>query len=378
MRVYLDHNATTPVHPDVADAMAETLRACFGNPSSTHAEGADARARVERARGQVASLVSAEPEEVVFTAGATEANNAVLQGVLGAAPGGARLVTSAIEHPSVDEPARELEARGCLVARLPVDGDGLLDPAELEAALRAPASLVSCIWANNETGVLQPVEALVEVAEAGGVPVHLDATQAVGKVPVDLVRVRADWISASAHKFNGPKGVGFLVARRGRELPPHVRGGPQERRRRGGTENLPGIVGLGLACELAERELAERQREHARLRDRLWAGIREKIPAVRRNAPADAVLPGTLNVEFADTAGEVLLEVLDLEGIAVSAGAACHSGSVEPSHVLLAMGRSAAEARGSLRLSVGLGVDDAQVDRVLAVLPDLVARVRAA
>jgi cysteine desulfurase len=378
VRVYLDHNATTPVHPAVADAMMEALRGCFGNPSSIHADGAEARARVERAREQVARLVSARPDEVTFTAGATEANNAVLYGVLAHGASRPRLVTTTIEHPSVDEPARLLEQRGCEVTRLPVDGGGMLAPEALAEALSSPATLVSAIWANNETGVIQPVEALAAAAVERGVPVHFDATQAVGKIPVDFARVPAAWLTASAHKFNGPKGVGFLVCRSGRELPPHVRGGPQERRRRGGTENLPGIVGLGVACEIAEIEFDERQREYARLRDRLWAGLREKVPGVRRNGSADAVLPGTLNVEFAATAGEILLEALDLEGISVSAGAACHSGSVEPSHVLLAMGRTAEQARGSLRLSVGLGVDDAQIDRVLAVLPDLAERVRSA
>lgn len=378
MRVYLDHNATTPVHPAVADAMAEVLRGCFGNPSSTHADGAEARARVERAREQVANLVSARPDEIIFTAGATEANNAVLHGVLGEGLPGSRLVTSAIEHPSVEEPAHLLEERGCEVTRLPVDSEGRVAVEALIEALSTPASLLSVIWANNETGVIQSVEALAAAAAECGVPSHFDATQAVGKIPVDFSRVTADWLSASAHKFNGPKGVGFLVAREGRDLPPHVRGGPQERRRRGGTENLPGIVGLGLACEIAGREMAEKQRQHARLRDRLWAGICEKVRGVRRNGPVDDVLPGTLNVEFEATAGEVLLEALDLEGISVSVGAACHSGSVEPSHVLTAMGRTTEQARGSLRLSVGLGVDDAQIDRVLSVLPDLVERVRGA
>jgi len=378
VRVYLDHNATTPVHPLVADEMADVLRRCFGNPSSTHADGADARARVERAREQVAELVGALPAEIVFTAGATESNNAVLHGVLGGDPTGGRLVTSAIEHPSVDEPARLLEGRGCEVVRVGVDPDGRLDLEAVRAALTEPAALLSVIWANNETGVIQDVDALTALAAEREVPCHFDATQAVGKIPVDFSSLPVDWLSASAHKFNGPKGVGFLVSRTGRELPPHVRGGPQERRRRGGTENLPGIVGLGLACELARRELEERRREHARLRERLWAGLEEKIPGVRRNGPPHSVLPGTLNVEFEATPGEVLLEALDLEGVSVSAGAACHSGSVEPSHVLTAMGRTAEQARGSLRLSVGLGVDDAQIDRVLAILPDLVSRVRAA
>jgi cysteine desulfurase len=232
------------------------------------------------------------------------------------------------------------------------------------------------IWANNETGVIQPVAAIAERVRARGLPLHLDATQALAKIPVDLSRLPADFLSASAHKMNGPKGVGCLVARR--PLPPLLRGGPQERGRRGGTENVAGIVGFGVACELAARELEGRGERARALRDRLWEGIQAKVPGVRRNGPAQHVLPNTLNVEFRETAGEVLLQALDLEGVAVSAGAACHSGSISPSPVLAAMGRHPEEARGSLRFSVGQGVDEAQIDRVLALLPDLVARVRSA
>jgi cysteine desulfurase len=232
--------------------------------------------------------------------------------------------------------------------------------------------------ANNETGVLQPIEVIAERVHARGRLLHVDATQAVGKIPVDVGRLGADLLSASAHKFNGPKGAGFLFQQAGVELAPHIQGGPQERRRRGGTENLAGIVGLGVACALAASELPERADRYARLRDRLWEGIRSKVSHVRRNGSERHVLPNTLNVEFAGTAGEVLLEALDLEGISVSAGAACHSGSIEASHVLTAMGCSPEQARASLRFSVGYGVDEAQIDRVLAVLPDLVTRVREA
>jgi cysteine desulfurase len=234
------------------------------------------------------------------------------------------------------------------------------------------------IWANNESGVLQPVEAIADAARRRGVWVHSDATQAVGKIPVELDRVPLDLLSLSAHKLNGPKGVGCLVVRGDLAFEPVLHGGPQERRRRGGTENVAGIAGLGVACALAEAELPERATEYARLRDRLWEGITSKIPRVRRNGSDEHVLPNTLNVEFEGTAGELLLQALDLEGVAASAGAACASGSIEPSHVLAAMGRSVAAARGSLRLSVGHGVDDSQIDRVLALLPDLVRRVRRA
>lgn len=351
--------------------MNRVLAEVYGNPSSTHREGAAARAEVERARARVAALVNAAPGELVFTGSATEANNTAL----GVARPGDHVVTTAVEHPSVDEPLASLEERGVAVTRVPVDADGRVAPVDFQAAFRPETSLASAIWANNETGVVQPVAELAAVARARGARFHVDATQALGKLPVDVRAVGADFLAGSAHKFNGPKGAGFLVVREG-GMTPLLRGGPQERRRRGGTENLAGIAGLGAAAELAATGLAERAAHSARLRDRLWDGIAAKVPRVRRNGSAEHVLPNTLNVEFEDAAGEVLLEALDLEGVAVSAGAACASGSIEPSHVLVAMGRTAAQARGSLRFSVGWGTREQDVDRVLAILPDLVARVR--
>jgi len=376
MRIYLDHNATTPMRPEVLERMTQVSRDIPGNPSSVHAEGATARAEVETGRARVAELLGAELRQIVFTAGASEANNLALCGWAAAQEGPAHLVSTRIEHPSVEEPLRALEAAGWRVTRLSVDEDGRVDPLELEAALEPDTRLVSIIWANNETGAVQPIAELVRVARARGVPVHADATQAVGKIPVPLDAVPVDLASGSAHKFNGPKGVGFLFVR-GTAMPhAWVRGGPQERRLRGGTHNVAGIAGLGVAAELAARELPEREIEYAALRDRLWEGIVAKIPAVYRNGAPDATLPNTLNVEFRDAAGDVLLEALDLEGVAVSAGAACASGSIEPSTTLTAMGRTPEQALGSLRFSVGHGVDETQIDRVLALLPDLVARVR--
>jgi cysteine desulfurase len=377
MRVYLDHNATTPVREEAIAAIESALRRAWGNPSSVHAEGGAARACVERAREEVAALLGAEPGEVVFTAGATESNNQVLQGLLhrGGAPGS--VVSSAAEHPSVEAPLEALEAAGWRVIRVPVDGEGLLDPDTVVAALAPDTALVSLLWGNNETGVVQPMEAIAPRVRERGVPLHVDATQCVGKQPVDLRRVPADLLSLSAHKLGGPKGVGCLVARGGRAPASLLLGGPQERRRRGGTENVPGIAGLGAACALAARELPERIARHAALRDRLWNGIRAKIPGVRRNGSAERSLCNTLNVELAGAAAEVLVQALDLEGIAASTGAACASGSLHPSAVLEAMGRSPAEARSALRFSVGHGVDEAAIDRVLEVLPGLVARARA-
>jgi len=379
VRVYLDHNATTPVREEVIAEMERSLRDGFGNPSSTHAEGAFAKAQLDRARERVASLLGCEPGDVVFTACATEANNSALLGVLerrGGAPG--HVLSSNVEHPSVEAPLEALEARGWRVTRLPVDEEGLLEPADVEAALEPETALVSLIWANNETGVLLPVAAIAERLRARDVLFHVDATQHVGKLPIDLSRVPIDLLALSAHKFNGPKGVGALVVRGDVGFEPLLRGGGQERGRRGGTENLAGIAGLGVACAVAERELAARSKHVRGLRDRLWQGITEKVARVRRNGAAESVLPNTLNVEFEGVAGEVLLQALDLEGISVSMGAACSSGSIEPSRVLSAMGRSPRQARGSLRFSTGLHNDESEIDRVLALLPDLVVRARQA
>jgi cysteine desulfurase len=264
------------------------------------------------------------------------------------------------------------------VTRVRVGRGGRVESAAVAAALRDDTALVTAIWANNETGVVQPIEEIAALARARGAWMHSDATQAVGKHAIAPGRLPIDLLSLSAHKFGGPKGVGCLVVRGGIALPPFLRGGPQERGRRGGTENLAGIAGLGVACELARRELEERVVRYARLRDRLWDGIAAKVPRVSRNGDPGHVLANTLNLAFLDTPGELLLQALDLEGIAVSAGAACASGSVEPSHVLVAMGISKAEARGTLRFSVGHGNDEAQIDSLLARLPDLVARAREA
>ena len=380
MRIYLDHNATTPLREEVIAEMTAVLRDEYGNPSSTHAEGASARRLVEGARAEVAELLSVSPEEVLFTGGATESNNAVLAGLLRPARAGdtpPHVVISDVEHPSVLEPCERLAAEGVRVTRVPVDGDGLLDRAALTAALAEPdVSLLALIWANNETGVIQPMDEIAAEARARGVPVHVDATQALGKIPVDLSAVAADFLACSAHKLGGPKGSGALVVRGDRELPPLLAGGPQERRRRGGTENVAGIVGLGVACRLAREELPERGARYAALRDRLWQGLQKLVPELRWNGAGAPVLPNTLNVELTGAPGEVILQALDLEGVAASAGAACHSGAISPSHVLTAMGRSPEEARATVRLSVGHGVDEAQVDRAVELLAELTERAR--
>jgi cysteine desulfurase len=379
VRIYLDHNATTPLHDAVLARVSVLLREGFGNPSSIHAEGAAARSAVERAREQVASCLALDPSEIFFTAGATEANNTILQALVrGESPAATHLVISQTEYPSVMEPAAWLEERGVRVSRVPVASDGRLDPADVDAAVGDDTALVSLLWANNETGVLQPMEEIAARLRARGVPLHVDATQAVGKWPVDLTRVPVTYLSCSAHKLGGPKGVGCLAARGGGRFPALLLGGPQEWRRRGGTENVAGIAGFGVACELAQAELTERVQRYAALRDRLWQGLQAEVPLVRRNGSAVHVLPNTLNVEFQGAQGEILVEALDLEGIAVSAGAACHSGVISPSQVLTAMGLTTEQARSSLRFSVGEGLDEGQIDRAVAVLAYLVPRVREA
>lgn len=373
MRIYLDHNATTPVREEVVDAMTVALRTLYGNPSSVHEEGAAARAAIESARSRTASLLGVAPRCVLFTSGASEANNMVLRSLVGEG----HVVASTADHPSVEAPLDALERGGRRVVRVRLGRSGRLAPDRVEAEL-AGASLLCVLLANNETGVLQPLDVLTERARAYHVPVLVDATQAVGKIPLDFGSGHADFVSLSAHKFGGPKGTGCLVTPSGAELSALIRGGPQEARRRGGTENVAGIVGLGVACELARRELLMRGTRYAELRDRLWRGIAEKIPNVTRNGDPDHMLPNTLNVTFEGVAGELLLQALDVEGVAVSAGAACASGSIEPSRVLLALGLSSEEARATLRFSVGHENTRAEIDQVVALLPDLVTRVRAA
>jgi cysteine desulfurase len=377
--VYLDYNATAPVRPEAQSAIADVLAHAPGNPSSTHGFGAAARAALARARKQVAEAVGAAPETIVFTSGATEANNTVLRHAAQAAgTAGARLVTCATEHPAVLEEARALAAEGCRVAVLPVGSDGRLDPGVFEASLEPGTVLASVMWANNETGVIQPIAQLARIAAAHGVPFHTDAVQVLGKVPLALGELPVDYASFSAHKLGGPKGVGALYVRPGARLTPLLRGGSQERGRRPGTENVPGIVGFGAACAAAQAELDAAHARHARLRERLWQGIRAAIPDAVRNGEAARTLAHTLNVSFAGASGEALVEALDLEGIAVATGAACHAGSTEPSHVLTAMGLPPQLGACAIRMSLGAGIDEAAIARVLEVLPGVVARVRRA
>lgn len=373
MRIYLDHNATTPVRHEVVDAMADVLRNGFGNPSSVYEEGTAMRARLETARAQIASLLRAEAREIRFTGGATEANNTLLLGVLAE---GDHVVTTEVEHPSVTVPLEQLEARGVAVTRIAPDADGCVAADDVLGAIGPATKLVSVIWANNETGALQPIEAIAAGAKERGILVHSDATQGVGKLVIDLSRVPLDFLSTSAHKLGGPKGAGALFVRNGAEVPAYLLGGGQEKGLRGGTENTSGLVGFGVACALAEAELDDRLARYAALRDRLWRGLKAEVEGLRWNGDPKRALVNTLNVEFEGVAGEVLVQALDLEGVAVSAGAACHSGSIDPSQVLTAMGRTPEQARASLRLSVGHGLDEAAIDAAIALFARLVPRVR--
>jgi cysteine desulfurase len=377
--VYLDYNATAPVRPEAQRAIAEVLARVHGNPSSAHAFGAEARAALARARKQVAEALDVAPETIVFTSGATEANNTVLRHAARGAPGpDVHLVTCATEHPSILEEVRALAADGCRVTVLPVERDGRLDVERFAAALTPETRLASVMWANNETGVIQPIAELARRAAARGVPFHTDAVQALGKLPLALSTLPVDYASFSAHKLGGPKGVGVLYVRPGIALVPLLRGGSQEKGRRPGTENVPGIAGFGAACAAASGELERAHARHERLREKLWDGIQGALPDAVRNGARAHSLAHTLNVSFAGASGEALVEALDLEGIAVATGAACHAGSTEPSHVLSAMGLPKELGSSAIRFSLGPGIDDEAIARVLEVLPRVVARVRQA
>jgi cysteine desulfurase len=318
-----------------------------------------------------------DPETIVFTSGATEASNTVIRSAVRRAPGqGGQLVTCATEHPAVLEVCENAREDGVRVIVLPVDRDGRLDPDRFAAALAEPTLLASVMWVNNETGVIQPIPELLAVARERGVPFHSDAVQALGKIPLDLEAVPVDFASFSAHKLGGPKGVGALYARAGVHFTPLVRGGPQERRRRAGTENVPGIVGFGAACRAARADMGERATRLGGLRDRLWQGIAAAVPDAFVNGSSEQRVSHTLSISFAAADGEALVEALDLAGVAVASGAACASGSTEPSHVLVAMGVPALLGRGAIRFSLGFDTTGDEIERVLEVLPGVVERVR--
>jgi len=378
MRVYFDYNATTPLSPEAADAVARATRDLFGNASSVHYWGQQAKSVLDDARSATAELLRADPSEIVFTSGGTEADNLAIRGAAEAieATGRRQLVVSAIEHEAVLNTAKALARRGWTVTTLPVDQTGVISPDQLKAVISDQTALVSVMHANNEIGTIQRIAELAAIAHERGALLHTDAVQSVGKIPVDVKALGVDLLALSAHKFNGPKGAGALFVKRGTRMLPTMTGGKHERNRRAGTENVPALVGLGVA---ARQSIAKMDSEAARvssLRDSLEEGILRGVAGTAVNGSRTARVPNTTNISFDRVEAESLLIALDLEGIAVSTGSACSSGTLEPSHVLRAMGYPAHRTQNSLRFSLGLFSTQEEVDRAVAVLPGLVEKLR--
>jgi cysteine desulfurase len=373
-RVYLDNNATTPVLPEVFEAMRPYFGERFGNASSIHHHGQESRAAVERARESVAALLGSRASEIVFTSGGTEADNLALAGLVTA---GDHVITSSIEHHAVLNTGRHLEEAGCDVTYVPVDGRGLVDPDDVRRALRPNTKLISMMMANNETGVLQPVEEVGKVAAEADVFFHTDAVQAAGKVPIDVTRIGCDLLSISGHKMHAPQGIGALHVRQGTRIQPLLYGGRHERSRRAGTENVPGIVALGKAADLAVQGFEHGDDKNtAALRDRVESGILAQVDEAGVNGDGAPRVPNTTSVYFDHIDGEALVIALDLKGLAISTGSACSSGAIEPSHVLTAMGLRADRARASIRFSMGKQSTVEDVDFALALVVEAVARLR--
>ncbi len=378
MRIYLDYNATTPPLPEVVDTVSRVMASTYGNPSSVHTFGQQAKAELDRARSAVAALVGAEPSEIVFTAGGTESDNLAIRGAAEAMePAGRKhLITTGIEHEAVLNTARALERRGWSVTTLPVDHTGIVSPAALEAVIRKDTALVSVMHANNEIGTIQPIAELAAIARRHGAVMHCDAVQSVGKIPVSVKALGVDLLALAGHKFGGPKGTGALWIRRGVRLAAYLTGGKQERNRRAGTENVPALAGLGVAARVASDTGLAAGPAIAAMRDRLETAVLRSVSGSAVNGERDSRVPNTSNISFEGIEAESLLIALDLEGVAVSTGSACSSGSLEPSHVLRAMGLSQARGRNSLRFSLGAATTVEEIDFVAGVLPRLTARLR--
>lgn len=375
-RIYLDNNATTPVLPDVFEAMRPFFSERFGNASSIHHHGQETRAAVENARESVAAILGADDaSEIVFTSGGTEGDNLAIAGL--AAPG-VPVITSTVEHHAVLHACKHLEDIACDVTFLRVDGEGVVDPDDVRRALRPATKLISIMMANNETGVLQPVDEIGRIAAEAGVLFHTDAVQTAGKVPIDVDRIGCHALSISGHKMHAPQGIGALYIRKGTKLQPLFHGGRHERSRRAGTENVPGIVALGKAAELAKAGLDRGDiRKLAALRDKLERGILAQVEDTEVNGAGASRVPNTTNIRFDGIESESLVIALDLKGLAVSTGSACSSGAIEPSHVLLAMGLSPDQARASVRFSLGKQTTEEDIECALAVVPETVSRLRA-
>jgi cysteine desulfurase len=377
-RAYLDYNATTPLAPEVFEAMRPYWLGDYGNASSTHWYGQRAKSAVEQAREQVARLIGAQPAELVFTGGGTESDNAAIFGVVGASQSASKhVVTTTIEHHAVLFTARALEQSGVSVTYVPVGSNGVVDPIDVARAVRRDTLLISVMHANNELGTIQPIEEIGRIAREHDVYFHTDAVQTVGKIPIDVERLGVDLLSLSAHKLYGPKGVGGLYIRQGTPLRPLLYGGHHERDRRAGTENVPGIVGLGKAAKVAGEHIEDDAFRVAALRDRFEEDVLSSVPLARINGDVQRRVPGTTNISFDCIQGEGFVIALDLRGVACSTGAACSSGSIEPSHVLAAIGKTKEEARSSIRFSFGRYSLPEDVDCALAILPGVAARLRA-
>jgi cysteine desulfurase len=378
MRIYLDHNATTPVDPAAADAMMCALQDLFGNASSVHYYGQQVKAAIDVARSAVSTLIGAEPSEIVFTSGGTEADNFAIRGAAEAleVTGRKHLVTSGIEHEAVINTFKALARRGWKTTLLPLDPTGIVSADRLREVVTGDTALVSVMHANNEIGTIQPIAELADIAHAHGALFHTDAVQSAGKIPINVRTLGVDLLSLSAHKFYGPKGAGALWVKRGVRLSPFLSGGKQERNRRAGTENVPGLLGMGAAATRALEKLPSEAARLASLRDRLEQGILSAVPHTEVNGARDRRVPNTTNISFDRIEAESLLIALDLDGVAVSTGSACSSGTLEPSHVLKAMGLSSHRAQNSIRFSLGSGNTEQQIDRVIEILPRIVTRLR--
>ena len=375
-RIYMDYAATTYVKPEVLQAMTPFFTEQFGNASSIHSFGRETRTAVEKARAQVAAAIGAQEKEIFFTSGGTEADNWAIRGTAALSKRGKHIITSAVEHHAVLHTCKQLEKEGFEVTYLPVDEKGFIRLDDLRAAIRPDTALISIMFANNEIGTIQPVEEIGKIAHENGIPFHTDAVQAAGHEPIDVDRLGIDLLSMSAHKFYGPKGVGALYIRRGTRVQNLLQGGAQERGRRPGTDNTPAIVGMGAAIELAVKNMEQTHARLSRLRDRMLSEIPAAIPYTRLNGPVENRLANNVNFSFSFIEGEALLLSLDLKGIAASSGSACTSGSLDPSHVLLAIGLPHETAHGSLRLTIGDATTDEDVDTLLKELPVIVKRLR--
>jgi cysteine desulfurase len=374
---YFDNNATTRVAPEVVDAMIPFLREYWGNPSSTYVFGRQVGEHVDRARAKVAALINAEPREIIFTSCGTESNNSAIHSALATQPEKRHVLTTAVEHSANTKFCALLQKRGYTVTFLPITTDGTLDLQRIEESIQPDTAIVSVMWANNETGILFPVREIAAICRRKGVLFHTDAVQTPGKLKIDVREMDVDFLSLSAHKLHAPKGIGLLYVKRGVRYQSYVTGGGQERGRRGGTENVASIVAFGRAAELAMARLSDENTRVRTLRDRLEDGIIGTIPGTARNGAKEPRLPNTTNLAFEGVEAEGILMLLDQAGICASSGSACTTGSLDPSHVLTAMGCSAARARSSIRFSLGIYNTDAEVEYVLKHLPGIITKLRA-